>query len=307
MGETTILLIDDGETIHDEVDVILEHVVERILHTRRPDEGIRMAIRHRPDVILLDINMPGMDGLKVCRHFKETEELRDVPVLFLTVDRSVQQIAKALDVGGADYIMKPCNDVELRARVRVAMRTKQMIDLLKVQARIDALTGLKNRVALDDALNAAIAAYDRLGQPMSLLMLDLDHFKEVNDRHGHGVGDQLLQRVGAVVESRHRPYDVACRFGGDEFAVVYASAELPDAEGAARRLLSTIGEIVVVVGADRVRSTASAGLVSITEMQAGADAATLLKAADLALYRAKSAGRDRLEMGLGDDSEGQPG
>lgn len=301
MAGTTILLIDDDEAIHQEVDTILEDVVERILHTQRPDDGIRMAIQHRPDVILLDINMPAMDGLKVCRHFKETEELRDVPVLFLTIDRSVQQIAKALDVGGSDYIMKPCNEVELRARVRVALRTKRMIDLLKVQARIDALTGLKNRAALDDALNAAIAAYDRLGQPMSLLMMDLDHFKKVNDTHGHGVGDRMLQRVGAVVSSRHRPYDVACRFGGDEFAIVYASAELPDAERAARRLLTTLSGITVVVGEDRVTPTASGGLVSIMELPSGANASTLLKAADAALYRAKSAGRNRLEVGIGDD------
>jgi diguanylate cyclase (GGDEF)-like protein len=306
MAETTILLIDDDHTIHEEVDTILENVVERILHTRRPDEGIRMALQHRPDVILLDINMPGMDGLKVCRHFKETEELRDVPILFLTVDRSVRQIARALDVGGADYILKPCNELELRARVRVAMRTKQMIDLLKVQARVDALTGLKNRVALDDALSAAVAAYERLGQPTSLLMMDLDRFKEVNDRHGHGVGDQLLQRVGAVIGARHRPYDVACRYGGDEFAVVYASVELPDAERAARRLLSKLAETTLAVGRDRVRSTASAGLASITELPAGADAAAFLKAADAVLYRAKSAGRNRLEVGMGDAAGNPP-
>jgi diguanylate cyclase (GGDEF)-like protein len=303
MAATTILLIDDDETIHDEVDAMLEHVVDRILHTRRPDEGIRMAIGHQPDVILLDINMPGMDGLKVCRHFKETEKLRDTPVLFLTVDRSVRQIAKALDVGGVDYIMKPCNQVELRARVRVALRTKQMFDMLKEQARIDALTGLKNRAALDDALEAAIAAYQRLGQPMSLLMLDLDHFKQVNDEHGHGVGDQLLQRVGATIGARHRPYDVACRFGGDEFAVVYAQTELPDAEQGARRLISGIGEITVLAGEHQVKPTASGGLVSIAEMPPGSESGDLLKAADAALYRAKCTGRHRLVVGIGDESE----
>jgi diguanylate cyclase (GGDEF)-like protein len=302
MAETTVLLIDDDEAIHDAVDTILEHVVERILHTTRPDEGIRMAIRHQPDVILLDVNMPGMDGLKVCRHVKETDELRDTPVLFLTVDRSVQQIEKALDVGGTDYIMKPCNDLELRARVRVALRTKRMFDMLKEQARVDALTGLKNRAALDDALDAAVAAYDRLGETVSLLMLDLDHFKRVNDEHGHGVGDQLLQRVGAVIGARHRPYDVACRFGGDEFAVVYARSELPDAVRAAQRLLSGIKEIVVMAGRHRITTTVSGGLVSLTELGPEAEAADLLKAADAALYRAKCEGRDRLVTGLGDES-----
>jgi diguanylate cyclase (GGDEF)-like protein len=134
-------------------------------------------------------------------------------------------------------------------------------------------------------------------------MLDLDHFKRVNDEHGHGVGDQLLQSVGVVIGSRHRPYDVACRFGGDEFAVVYARSELPDAVRAARRLLSGIKEIVVMAGGQPVTTTASGGLVSLTEMGPDAESADLFKAADAALYRAKCAGRDRLVTGPGDESE----
>jgi diguanylate cyclase (GGDEF)-like protein len=177
-----------------------------------------------------------------------------------------------------------------------------MFDMLKEQARVDALTGLKNRAALDDALGASMAAYERLGQPMSLLMLDLDHFKQVNDAHGHGIGDQLLQRVGAVVNARHRPYDVACRFGGDEFTVVYARSELPEAKRASQRLLAGLSEIVLVVGEKQITPTASAGLVSISEMPPGVQPDELLKAADAALYRAKCAGRNRLELGRGEDS-----
>ena len=155
-------------------------------------------------------------------------------MLFLTIDRDVRHLEKALDCGGTDYILKPFNKLELLARVRAALRTKRMIDLLKVQARIDALTGLKNRASLDDALEAATSAHSRMGQPITLLMIDIDHFKRINDSHGHGIGDEVLRQVGSAIRVACRPYDTACRFGGDEFAVVFSDTQGFDAEQAAK-------------------------------------------------------------------------
>ncbi|MFV2091295.1 MAG: response regulator, partial [Pseudomonadales bacterium] len=149
----TILVIDDDNTVHEMVDEFLSGEVEKISHAHTPEDGLRMATQQLPSLVLLDITMPRMDGLKVCRHLKESERTRDIPVLFLTVDHNIRHLAKALECGGSDYIMKPFNPVELRARVRAALRTKEMIDLLKEQARIDALTGVNNRTALDEALN----------------------------------------------------------------------------------------------------------------------------------------------------------
>jgi two-component system cell cycle response regulator len=300
MSEIVALIIDDSEQIHREVEAALpSQVVDRLLHAMNPGDGIRMALEHRPDLILLDINMPKMDGFKVCHLLKEAEATRDVPILFLTVDTKVNHIAKALECGGADYIAKPFNEVELCARVRVALRTKQMVDLLKVQARIDALTGLVNRAALDDALQAMVSAHERAGQVASLAMLDIDYFKKLNDSHGHGVGDDVLRAVGDSIRACCRPYDVAARFGGDEFAVLFGHVEGAQARSAARRLMGELRSLVVSAGSNPLQFTISAGLVSTSEMPKDFGAADLMKAADVALYEAKRRGRNRLVISEG--------
>jgi diguanylate cyclase (GGDEF)-like protein len=304
MSAVVALLIDDNERIHQDVeDALRPKNVDQLLHARNPGDGIRLALEHRPDLILLDINMPEMDGFKVCRLLKEAEATRDIPVLFLTIETKAIHIAKALDCGGVDYISKPFNTIELRARVRVALRNKQMVDLLKEQARIDALTGLVNRAALDDALMAATSAHQRTGQATSLLMLDIDHFKEVNDRFGHGVGDDLLRSVGDSIRHCCRPYDIAGRFGGDEFGVVFGQVEGLEAQRAAQRLMGELGTIEVDAGPSPQHVTVSAGLISTAEMPIEFEPADLMKAADAALYEAKRRGRDRLVIAEGPCSE----
>jgi diguanylate cyclase (GGDEF)-like protein len=296
MPSETLLLIDDDRTVHAAVDRELAGRVERILHAHEPEEGLRLALHEPPDVILLDLNLPRMDGLKLCRHLKEAPATRDVPILFLTVDQRVQHLARALEAGGADYIRKPFDPVELRARVEAALRLHRMIDLLRDQAWIDPLTSLKNRAALDDALGAASAACERVGQPASLLLLDVDHFKEVNDRHGHGVGDELLRRVAAAIRRGSRPYDTACRYGGDEFAVVYAQTDAAGAVCAAARAVEAVAAIEIQTEAGPLRATCSAGLACTDELEISFVPDDWLKAADAALYDAKRLGRNRLEI-----------
>jgi len=290
----TLLLIDDDRSVHDSVERPLADMVDRFLHATTPEEGLRLALSEVPDVILLDVNMPGIDGLKVCSLLKETATTRDVPVLFITVDDDVHKLARAFDVGGADYILKPFADVELRARVRVALRTSRVIDLLKEQARIDALTGLGNRAALDASLDSAVASHERNGHPVSLLMLDLDDFKHVNDHHGHGIGDELLRRVGACLKGILRPYDIACRYGGDEFVVLLGQTEGRAALQAAERIVSYVHGIEIAGAEGRIRAHASAGLATSADLRVGFSADDLMKAADRALYLAKEQGGDRL-------------
>ena len=297
MSDTTILVIDDDVSIHNAVEELLDGVVDWVLKAQLPGDGVRIAIQQKPDVILLDVNMPQMDGFKVCHLIKENESTRDIPILFLTIDENVDHLAKALDCGGSDYILKPFNAIELDARVRVALRTKRMFDMLREQARIDALTGLSNRVAMDDALLAAISAHQRTGQSLAFLMIDLDHFKDINDTYGHGIGDSVLRKIGATIRSQCRPYDVACRFGGDEFCVILGHTEGSDAEQAASRILNGIREVEVRAGGAPVTVSSSAGLVSAAEMQSDFEPSDLLKAADEALYRAKHQGRSRLVIG----------
>ena len=294
MSETKILVIDDDKSIHRIVKSRLEHLVDEVQCASGAAAGIRDALLGKPNAILLDINMPGMDGFKVCAHLKENAATRDIPILFLTVDGNIDHLAKALECGGSDYILKPFNAVELEARVRVALRTSQMFELLREQARIDALTGLSNRAAMDDALTAAVAAYKRNNQDVALLMIDLDHFKEVNDTYGHGVGDDMLRDVGSTLRSRCRPYDVACRFGGDEFAIILGHIDGATARQAAARILTGISEVSIRAEGAELRVSSSAGLASTSEMGKCGCPEDLLEAADGALYRAKKSGRRRM-------------
>jgi diguanylate cyclase (GGDEF)-like protein len=294
MPSSTVLVIDDDASIHRAVERRLEGVVDQVLMTDSPTKGIQIASQEKPDVILLDVNMPQLDGFKVCRHLQENPSTRDIQILFLTADRNPENLAKALDVGASDYISKPFNAVELEARVRVALRNKQMIDLLQEKARIDALTGLHNRAQMDDALIAATAAFHRTGQSLGLLMIDLDYFKKINDTYGHGVGDDVLRKVGASIRAGCRPYDTACRFGGDEFGVILAQADITCGQQIAERILGGINEIKIRAGSDEIKVTCSAGLAAATEMPDGFEPDDLLKVADEALYSAKSKGRNRL-------------
>jgi diguanylate cyclase (GGDEF)-like protein len=292
MPGESLLIVDDDRFVHEALEAALAGRGLNVIHAHAPEEGLRLAIQCRPNVILLDVNMPRMDGLKLCRHLKETPSLRDVPILFVTVEANVQHLARALEIGGTDYIRKPFDPIELRARVEAALRLGRMIGLLRDQAWIDALTGLRNRAAFDHALDAAAAAYDRVGQPAALLLIDLDDFKQVNDAFGHGVGDELLRCVGAAIRSCCRPYDTPARFGGDEFGVVYTQTEGEGAKQAADRVLTALRRVALLGGS--VRARCSAGLVSTQSGHEPFSGSELVKLADEALYEAKRAGGERL-------------
>ncbi len=296
MKQPTVLLIDDDPALHTSLDSYGDVLLADILHALSPEDGIRQAVSELPDLILLDLNMPRMDGLKVCSHLKETEITRDIPILFLTEDRKIQHVAKALECGANDYILKPFNIVELKARVRVALRIKLMFDILREQARVDVLTGLKNRAAMEDALDSAIAAYRRSGQPFSVAMFDLDHFKKINDNYGHGVGDEVLRTVGNTISSYLRPYDTACRLGGDEFGVIIGHTEGEDSEIATRRIVDSIHILSIPTESGWVNVRCCAGLASSSDMDIEFEAADILKLADQALYAAKANGKAQLML-----------
>ncbi len=290
----TLLIVDDDAAVHDSVEKPLRDTIDRFLHASLPEEGLRLALSMAPDVILLDVNMPVMDGLKLCRLLKETANTRDIPILFLTVERNMHNLARAFDVGGSDYILKPFHAIELRARVKTALRAKEAVELLKEQARIDALTGLANRAAFEASLGAAYSAHDRTGSPVSLLLFDLDDFKRINDAYGHGIGDEALRRVGACLRETCRPYDAPCRYGGDEFVVLLGQTEGQNARRAGERLLEAIRGIELETLDTCLPIRASGGLASSTDLRSGFGSDDLVKAADRALYAAKRSGGDRL-------------
>lgn len=291
MTPRTALLIDDDPIVHDLINFHLEGVVDHIFHAEHPASGISLATHEQPDVILLDVEMPYMDGFQVCRELKQLSVTRDIPVIFLTSDNATHHVARGLDMGGSDYVIKPFVAIELQARVRAALRTRQMIELLRIHARVDALTGLKNRGALEEALERHAAAVARKGGGYAVVMLDVDHFKRVNDTYGHGIGDEVLRRLGAVIGGSCRPTDMAARYGGEEFALVLADTSQETAIAVCERLLGAVRQVRVAAPGGEFGFTISAGLA-----MAGGDYPTddVLERADEALYHAKSLGRDRL-------------
>ncbi|MEO2047738.1 MAG: diguanylate cyclase [Pirellulales bacterium] len=289
-----MLVIDDDPNTHDLTDYYMSGVVLETLHAMSGCEGIQIAQRSLPDAILLDIDMPGMDGYQVCRQLKEIEITRDIPILFLTKDNESCHIAKALDFGGMDYVTKPFVPVELQARVRSALRVKQANDVLRKQSLIDPLTNLANRRAFDDGLQSAINNYSRNGHIFSLLILDLDHFKAVNDTHGHGIGDEVLTQVGKTFQRMSRPHDVSARYGGEEFRLILNQTELTDARNFGQRLLESIRQLAIPVGDCQLRITASIGLTCTSEHVEEVTTKQLFEQAVASLYEAKQQGRDRM-------------
>jgi diguanylate cyclase (GGDEF)-like protein len=292
---TRVLIIDDDPNIHRQLgEALVPDIVDEVDSALVPGDGIRSAFQNPPSVILLDINMPDMDGFKVCCLLKESPVTRDVPVLFLTVEKNIVHLAQAFDCGATDYIRKPVNLIELQARMHSALRAQRLMELLREQARIDALTGLLNRAGMDEALSGAAALHERLGSPFALFLFDVDRFKRINDERGHGAGDEVLRAIGSTLRKTCRPYDTPCRYGGDEFAVILGQVDGKQAEAAGQQIFEALRLVEVNSASGPLDFSVSAGLVSTGQLHEAFEAAQFLEAADAALYGAKSAGRDRI-------------
>lgn len=258
------------------------------------DEGLALAFGNLPDLILLDVDMPEHSGLDLCRRLKAEPATRNIPVIFLTASNDIETKVHGFDLGAVDYVVKPFHPAELRARVRAALRMKRAQDLLTEKIQIDALTGLRNRAFFDERLAADAASCLRRVKPLSLVMLDLDHFKRLNDDFGHPFGDSVLQRVGDLLVRSVRPTDVPCRYGGEELAVILPDTTAQDALHIADRLREQIRALPFAPRGKPVTATASFGLAELLDIARVVEPtpARLLAAADDALYQAKRDGRN---------------
>jgi diguanylate cyclase (GGDEF)-like protein len=234
----------------------------------------------RPHIVLLDIEMPRMNGYQVLAELTADPELADIPVIFLTARDSGRDVAEGLRRGAHDYLRKPFEPVELLARLLVAHRTKALRDELRGLAMTDPLTGLRNRRSMQQQLSALGSLHRRHGTPLSALLLDVDHFKRVNDEHGHEEGDRVLRSVAERVAGRVRAEDVAGRWGGEEFLVLTPGADA----AAALRLAEDLRVCVAESGC-----TVSIGVAGLRDGMTPGD---LVREADDAMYDAKAAGRD---------------
>lgn len=293
----SILVVDDSPDIHHLVAARLGSERFRLYHAHSATEALEIARDHQLDLILLDLDMPDIDGFTLCVQFKQDRNLVNTPIIFLTGILDVATKVKAFELGALDYVTKPFDGVELKARVRAALRMKRYHDLLSTKAQIDALTGLWNRRHLDEHLSAEVYAVERRNGPLSLLMVDIDHFKSINDNYGHAFGDGMIQAVAEEINQVSRKSDVACRYGGEEFAIVLKDTDSTGAMIIAERLRQRISQVKVACGKGKKSVTASIGVVGSNQLTPhDVSPQILISSADSALYRAKSGGRNRIAL-----------
>jgi diguanylate cyclase (GGDEF)-like protein len=304
MGHS-ILIIDDSAVVRQQILTTLRKAAMFETHHEAADgiEGFKAALNQSFDVIVCDLEMPGMDGFKFLAMRNSREELRDVPVIMLTGREDLETKIRGLDQGASDYVTKPFDPAELVARVRVQLKIKTLQDALKKSNQLllqlsntDPLTSLHNRRYLMDTLAREVERSCRTDIPLSLVMIDIDHFKRVNDTYGHQVGDAVLVAVAALLQGQLRPYDTAARFGGEEFVLVLPSTELAAAGAVAERLRKLTANLSFAKeGAADLGLTISAG-VAIVSPGSIVNADDLIRQADTALYRAKQDGRNRVVL-----------
>jgi len=306
----TLLVVDDNAI---NLGVVAEHLVEQgyeVLVALDGEEALKRAAHSGPDLILLDVMMPGIDGFETCRRLKAAPETRDIPVIFMTALDDVTDKVAAFDAGGVDFLSKPFQFRELLARVRthLALRDAQervitqnqaleqeIAARAEAEARIryiamhDSLTGLPNRAMFVESLGAAVADARRGDGKVAVLAIGLDHFRAINEAQGHLVGDQMLESVAARMIACLRAEDTAARIGGDEFVVVLPNIEGADeARTVADALLKALNEPLLVNGTT-LRVTATIGISLYPED--GGDATRLIRAADAAMYKTKKGRR----------------
>ena len=258
--------------------------------------GLALAIESPPDLILLDVMMPDMDGYETCHRLQADQATRDIPIIFITAQNSPDDETRGLEAGALDFISKPVNPAVLRARVRTHLTMKRMADQLRSMALIDDLTGIANRRCLDETLENEWRACQRASTPLAIAMIDIDHFKRLNDSYGHQSGDACLVAVASALKAcLGRAHDLVARYGGEEFICLFPSTDLAGAQRKAEELRQSVQDLGIPnEGASAVSVvTVSVGLavtIPTTEMTTK----QLMHSADTQLYEAKRTGRNRI-------------
>lgn len=292
-----VLVVDDTPDVFRLLRVKLRHESIRVEHARSGVEAMSMAHALKPDAILLDIDMPGMDGIEVLRLLKVDPDLHEIPVLMLSAHSSPEHKTTTFELGAVDYVTKPFEFVELQVRLRSALRVRELITLLAQRAQLDGLTGLWNRHFFDCTLKQSLARAERYQHALSLAMLDIDHFKAINDMYGHPAGDLVLGCVARTMQRECRGTDSACRYGGEEFAIIMPDTDAPEAQLVCERIRAAI-ERMDWPTAPGLRVTLSAGVVGAKSPR-GQSPEGWVKEADRCLYVAKHQGRNRVVLSPG--------
>jgi diguanylate cyclase (GGDEF)-like protein len=301
-----LLVVDDDPETCRLVRAWFEGQPYDILEASDGREGVERARTERPDLVLMDVKMPALDGISAARTLKSDPQTRHIPVVLLTACRDVAEKVEAFAVGADDYVTKPFELEEVDARIRGILHRREALAVLETRVvqlttrsahleemvTLDEKTGLANFRQFQRRLRQEWLRAERGYGELSLLMLDLDDFKRVNDTLGHPAGDRCLQEFATLVQGGARATDLAARYGGEEFAVVLPHTSTEDARRVAERIRTTVHEFVFLAGTTPLRMTVSAGIATYPSYPAVDSPEALLLAADRALYRAKALGKD---------------
>ncbi len=289
-----VLVADDSRAIRTFVRRALEDAGFSVVEAADGRQALTRVVEQPPDAILLDVDMPELNGFGTLEVLKAQPATARIPVLFLTAHSAADDAVTGLGLGAQDYIRKPCAPAELAARVRTAIALRGQVEELTLLSSTDALTGLPNRRTLDRALAAVAEAGDTRHGPVAVAVVDIDHFKQVNDRQGHPAGDVVLRTVAQRLSSVVPAGGCLGRWGGEEFLCVLPGLDL----GAAVRVGESLRRVVfaepVQLGATELRLSVSVGVAA----GVGADGPQLLHEADAAVYEAKRSGRNRVVPAL---------
>lgn len=292
---STIIAIDDSVEVLLSIGATLDSDYDIRVATSGV-EGLALVAELHPDLILLDIMMPGVNGFEICKRLQQDAALKDIPVIFLTsLDRAEDEV-RCFEIGGVDFVSKPFSPIVLRSRVATQVRLKQQADLLRFQATRDGLTGLFNRREFNVQLDRDWRSCKREQKPMSLLMMDIDHFKLYNDTYGHQEGDKCLQLVATTIrEQVKRGRDRVARYGGEEFVCLLPQTGAQVAKDIAEKVRAAVQALAIPHAASPTSATVSISVGGACEKQfAEHTSEGLLKRADDYLYQAKDQGRNRI-------------
>lgn len=305
MTAATVLIADDSLVVRA---VVREHLEQEDYHVVEAVDGraaVQQCREDPPDVVLLDIEMPGLDGYQVLAELKGEPGLADIPVVFLTSRVGMDDVVAGLRGGAHDYLRKPFEAAELLARVASASHVKNLQDQLRQRnaeldrlSRTDMLTGLYNRRHLEQELSRLHDDAVRHRNPLCVLLLDLDRFKDINDTYGHGAGDDVLKAFAGLLAEQMRAGDIGGRWGGEEFLVLLPRTSLDSARAVGERIRHATAAAPIATSSELIRVTVSGGCA----LGPGDSPAALFQLADRCLYSAKLGGRNRIVI----ESEAEP-
>jgi len=307
LSESKIMIIDDDAIQSNQLVVKLSSVNKNIKLLNKPENAVEEAIKGDYDLILISTQLISADGLRICSQLRSNEQTRNVSILIMVEETDTEALVKGLEMGINDYIVTPVDVNELVARVKTQVRRKKFQDALRSNykttaslAITDSLTGLYNRRYLDTHIENMLKEATEFKRPFSVMMLDMDNFKHVNDidlgGYGHQVGDEVLKEFAARLLKNIRPSDLAVRYGGDEFTILLPGTEGESAKIVAERIRNNMENeaMKISAGSGELKQKVSIGIAS--RSPESSSAAELLKRADTALYKAKNGGRNRVEL-----------